>query len=77
MRITLCGGAWKTHPSMFEQYRKEVTEIYPAAVVRKPLFEHVCAGPARFLIESGMPRKEAIRLMQTQFAEYRIDIGNE
>lgn len=77
MRITLCGGAWKTHPSMFEQYRKEVTELYPAAVVRKPLFEHVCAGPARFLIENGMPREEAIRLMQTQFAEYRIDTGNE
>lgn len=73
MRITLCGGAWKAHPYMFEKYRQEVMDMYPAAVVRRPLFEHVCAGPARLLIESGMPRLEAIALMQRQFAEYRID----
>lgn len=75
MRITLCGGAWKTHPSMFEHYRNEVISLYPEAVVRRPLFEHVCAGPARFLIENGMPREEAIRLMQKELSDYRIDTG--
>lgn len=76
MRITLCGGAWKAHDVMFEQYRREVMEMYPAAAVRKPLFEHVCAGPAKFLIAGGMPRADAIALMQKQFSEYRLDTGN-
>lgn len=73
MRITLCGGAWKTHPSMFEHYKKYVMAIYPAAVVRRPLFEHVCAGPAQLLIGRGIQRMDAIRLMQRQFPDYRID----
>lgn len=52
-------------------------EMYPSAVVRRPLFEHVCAGPARFLIESGMSRQEAIKLMLDKFVEYRIDMEYE
>ncbi|MBO4886061.1 MAG: hypothetical protein J5602_12185 [Clostridia bacterium] len=75
--ITLCGGAWKAHPMMFGTYCAELKENHPALTVHRPLFEHVCAGPARLLLESGVPRGDAIRLMKRQFAQYRVDMSDE
>ena len=77
LEITLCGGAWKAHPTMFDTYRAELTARHRALTVHRPLFEHVCAGPARLLLESGVPREEAIRLMKRKFAQYRVDMSDE
>ena len=75
--ITLCGGAWKAHPVMYDTFVSELQAKHPALTARRPLFEHVCAGPARLLLERGMPREEAIRLMKAQFSQYRVDMTDE
>ena len=76
--ITLCGGAWKTHPMMFEAYKKEMKEMYPASTARRPMFEHVCAGPARYLLEEkGMERSEALALMREKLPQYRLDLDEK
>ena len=72
--VTLCGGAWKTHPMMFEEYKKELKAMYPSATARRPMFEHVGAGPARYLLEEkGMERSEALALMREKLPQYRLD----
>ena len=76
--VTLCGGAWKTHPMMFECYKKELKEMHPAATARRPMFEHVCAGPARYLLEErGMDRSEALALMREKLPQYRLDLDEQ
>ncbi|MBQ8954085.1 MAG: hypothetical protein IJ048_08210, partial [Clostridia bacterium] len=75
--ITLCGGAWKSHPAMYDAFLSELRAKHPALTARRPLFEHVCAGPARLLLDRGMPREEAIRLMKAQFSQYRVDMSDE
>lgn len=75
--ITLCGGAWKAHPIMFDTYCAELMQKHPTLTARRPLFEHVCAGPARLLLENGIPREAAIQLMKRKFAQYRIDMSDE
>lgn len=76
--VTLCGGAWKTHPMMFEEYKKELKKMYPAATARRPMFEHVCAGPARYLLEEKqMPRSEALALMREKLPQYRLDLDEK
>ena len=75
--VTLCGGAWKSHPVMYERYLEELRGAHPALTARRPLFEHVCAGPARMLLERGMNREEAIRLMKARFCQYRVDTADE
>ncbi len=76
--VTLCGGAWKTHPLMFEEYKKELKKMYPAATARRPMFEHVCAGPARYLLEEKqMPRSEALALMREKLPQYRLDLDEK
>ena len=75
--ITLCGGAWKAHPVMYDTFVSELRASHPTLTARRPLFEHVCAGPARLLLERGMPREEAIRLMKAQFSQYRVDMTDE
>ena len=75
--VTLCGGAWKSHPAMYDSYVSALRATHPALTARRPLFEHVCAGPARLLLERGVPREEAVRLMKAQFAQYRVDTADE
>ena len=75
--ITLCGGAWKAHPAMYGRYVEELRAAHPSLTARRPLFEHVCAGLARLLLERGVPREEAIRLMKAQFTQYRVDTADE
>ncbi len=78
MHVTLCGGAWKTHPMMFEEYKKELKAMYPAATARRPMFEHVGAGPARYLLEEkGMERAQALALMREKLPQYRLDLDEE
>ena len=75
--VTLCGGAWKSHQVMYDSYVSELRAAHPTLTARRPLFEHVCAGPARLLLERGVPRDQAIRLMKAQFPQYRVDTANE
>lgn len=76
--VTLCGGAWKTHPLMFEAYKEELKALHPTATARRPMFEHVCAGPARYLLEEkGMARGEALALMREKLPQYRLDLDEK
>ena len=76
--VTLCGGAWKTHPLMFETYKEELKKMHPAATARRPMFEHVCAGPARYLLEEkGMARSDALALMREKLPQYRLDLDEK
>lgn len=73
--VTLCGGAWKAHPEMFEQFKRELKAVYPEIEPRRPLFEHVCAGPVLHLLNKGYSRAETIEIMLRQFPDYRIDMS--
>lgn len=73
--VTLCGGAWKAHPEMFEQFRRELQAVHPSLEPRRPLFEHVCAGPILHLLNKGFSRDETIRIMLEKFPDYRIDMS--
>ena len=76
--VTLCGGAWKTHPMMFEYYKEELKKEYPKATARRPMFEHVGAGPARYLLEEkGMERSKALALMREKLPQYRLDLDEK
>jgi len=73
--VTLCGGAWKAHPEMFEQFKRTLKKAYPTIEPRRPLFEHVCAGPVLHLLNKGYSRAETIEIMLRQFPDYRIDMS--
>ena len=63
--ITLCGGAWKGHPIMFDAFCRTVQELYPQMTIQRPWFEHVLAGPMELLLRQGLTREEAhARLIQ-------------
>ncbi len=70
--ITLCGGAWKTHSLMYETYCREIRETDPALIAQMPLFEHVCAGPAAWLLGQGYSRQEMLRVMRERLPQYCI-----
>lgn len=70
--LVACGGAWKVSPLMFEAYRAELEGEYPDLDIAKPLFEHVMAGPVRIMLETGMPRAEAIAAVKRGFPDYII-----
>ena len=65
--ITLCGGAWKAHPLMFETFCQTVQEVYPQIVIQRPWFEHVLAGPMELLLRQGLSREEARARLQSAF----------
>lgn len=76
--VTLCGGAWKTHPMLFDEYKKQLKALHPAATARRPMFEHVCAGPAQYLLtERSMPRDAALALMREKLPQYRLDMDEQ
>lgn len=68
--ITLCGGAWKTHPAMLESFLKRLRQVHPQMTVSKPLFEHVCFGAVRWLMDHGVQRQEIIRLLSERLPDY-------
>ena len=70
--VTLCGGAWKTHPLMLRQYLSELKPAYPTLTARRPLFEHVMCGPARLLLDKGAGREAAIALLKEKFPAYIV-----
>ena len=44
-RLVCCGGAWKTHPLMYETFRNEVHKVAPDLFIRRPRFEPIMVGP--------------------------------
>ena len=70
MNVTLCGGAWKTHPEMRNAFEREMRKTYPDARARRPMFEHVCAGAVRLLLEKGLSREEVIRTVRENLPEF-------
>lgn len=71
-KVVCCGGAWKTHPAMFEAFRDALLAQYPELEVCKPWFEHVMAGPASLLLERGLSPAEAKALLDAHFPDDRI-----
>lgn len=61
--VTLCGGAWKSHPVMLESFKRELHREHPDLRVQKPWFEHVVAGPMDKALAAGMTREKAYNLL--------------
>ena len=73
--IVTCGGAWKAHENMLLSCREYLRKAAPEYVIRRPCFEHVMAGPALRLIESGMTEKETRITLAHKFPDFIIDEG--
>ena len=71
--ITLCGGAWKAHPAMFEAFCRTVKDAYPEMQVHRPWFEHVLAGPMKLLLDRGFSREESRALLVKAFPDHTIE----
>lgn len=71
-RLVCCGGAWKTHPLMFGTFKQAILAEYPDFDIRKPLFEHLMAGPAFEMIRAGIPVSEAEKILAEKFPDWVI-----
>jgi N-acetylglucosamine kinase-like BadF-type ATPase len=71
-KVVCCGGAWKTHSTMFEVFKRRLQELYPGIAVEKPWFEHVMAGPAKEMLLRKVPIKTAREKLNEQFPDYII-----
>lgn len=71
-RIVCCGGAWKTHPSMYRAFSQELEGLYPGISVSKPWFEHVLAGPVLEMLLAQVPIEEGRQRLSENFADYVI-----
>jgi len=70
--VVCCGGAWKTHPTMFETFCDRLSENHPGIIIEKPWFEHVVAGAAYEVMKRGYGRDEGRRILIECFADYVI-----
>jgi N-acetylglucosamine kinase-like BadF-type ATPase len=71
-RLVCCGGAWKTHPLMFETFKQKILERYPDFDIRKPLFEHLMAGPAFEILRRGVETPRAVGILAEKFPDLVI-----
>lgn len=71
-RMTCCGGAWKTHPSMYEAFSRKVYAENPQVSLDKPMFEHVMAGVLLEALSQGMSIDAARALLSARFSGYTI-----
>jgi N-acetylglucosamine kinase-like BadF-type ATPase len=71
-RLVCCGGAWKTHPLMFETFREKILVKYPDFDIRKPRFEHLMAGPAFEILRQGTPKGRAVEILAEKFSDLII-----
>jgi N-acetylglucosamine kinase-like BadF-type ATPase len=71
-RLACCGGAWKTHPLMFETFKGKILAEYPDFDIRKPLFEHLMAGPAFEMSLRGTPKDRAVKILAEKFPAFVI-----
>jgi N-acetylglucosamine kinase-like BadF-type ATPase len=71
-RLVCCGGAWKTHPLMFETFKRKILAAYPDFDIRKPLFEHLMAGPAFEILRQGVEASRAAGILAEKFPDLVI-----
>jgi N-acetylglucosamine kinase-like BadF-type ATPase len=71
-RLVCCGGAWKTHPLMFETFKGKILAEYPDFDIRKPLFEHLMAGPAFEILRQGVEAARAAEILVEKFPDLVI-----
>ena len=71
--VVLCGGAWKAHEQMLESCQKQLRRLDARYTLKRPCFEHVLAGPALRLLESGMSESEARLALSDRFPEYIVN----
>ncbi len=68
--IVTCGGAWKAYQPMFDEYKKELQKVFPEIEVHRPWFEHVIAGPMKYLLDEGYSPEEAREKLFAAFPAY-------
>ena len=68
-RLVCCGGAWKTHPLMYETFRNEVHKVAPALFIRRPRFEPVMVGPVIEMLKTYAAKKPDGTLSADTIAE--------
>jgi N-acetylglucosamine kinase-like BadF-type ATPase len=71
-RLVCCGGAWKTHHLMFETFKKKILAEYPDFDIRKPLFEHLMAGPVFEIMGQGVDASRAAGILAEKFPDFVI-----
>lgn len=68
--VITCGGAWKAYQPMFDEYKKTLNEYFPDVEVHRPWFEHVLAGPMKYLLDQGYTPEEARDKLLAAFPAY-------
>ncbi len=68
--IVTCGGAWKAYQPMFDEFKRCLEEEYPGIQVHRPWFEHVIAGPIKYLLDKGLTPEEAKDKLLAAFPAY-------
>ena len=69
--LTVCGGSWKGHASMFAGFAETVlTELKPSQRLLYPAYEMVLGGVVALLHEQGRP-SEIADLLEAEYADLR------
>ena len=68
--ISIMGGAWKGHPSMFDIFKQEMELLYPEARVFKPVFEPVVGCAVMHCRREGMAVNEIRGPMLDSFKQF-------
>lgn len=74
--VTLCGGAWKSHPMMKRAFENTLHTVYPQLTVNRPWFEHVIAGMMEKALSHGYSREKARAILQKNCTEECLDERN-
>lgn len=74
--VTLCGGAWKSHPMMKRTFEDTLHTVYPQLAVNRPWFEHVVAGMMEKALSVGYNREEAREILRKNCQEECLDERN-
>lgn len=69
--VTIMGGAWKGHPSMFNIFKQEIELLYPEARVSKPLFEPVVGCAILRCLRDRMTVEEMREPMINGFMQFQ------
>ena len=68
--VITMGGAWKGHPAMFHAFVQEVLEAYPAAEIRRPVYDPVVGTVVLGARRRGMSMAEIRQCLQGKFDAY-------
>jgi N-acetylglucosamine kinase-like BadF-type ATPase len=65
------GGAWKGHPRMFEVFKREVSLLFPEAVISLPLYEPVVGCAVLRGLKEGRTLTELDTLLANGFKQFQ------